>query len=465
MSSSTDTATDSPNAPPTIAAFSPASASVVSRSTFQVHQKSPLLVATPPQVTRALSKAFPWIQQLDNIFALLTWDSKDPWESFLVVAAFWGVALYGDTLLRWAGNICVVALLIAGMFLRRYYRRDEGTTLDDILATLNRLNHRVDVFLSPCVTLLNIFSSEKNATTATTRPALTTLFIRILLLTPIWLAISIWPLHIITPRRIVLFSGTLLLSWHSRPAKVSRTLLWRSTTLRIISQRITGLTLSPSPAPPALPPRASASTTTITPATSSPGVKFTFAIFENERRWLGIGWTATMFPSERAAWTDEHLSPCPPPNEFQLPETPAGSKVRWRWVVGEEWEVEGATGNGSGGKRQELKDRLGGPGEGGEGWWYYDNKWHDGRRGVDGWGKYTRRRKWVRRAELVEDDGREEEEVNGKDDVPKKATPPPLPPRERLEEDARDSGSSTSGSEDGGIDSEDGPVVPPPLPR
>ena len=36
-----------------------------------------------------------------------------------------------------------------------------------------------------------------------------------------------------------------------------------------------------------------------------------------------------------------------------------------------------------------------------EGWWYYDNKWRDGKKS-DGWGKYTRRRKWVRRAELVE---------------------------------------------------------------
>jgi len=132
-------------------------------------------------------------------------------------------------------------------------------------------------------------------------------------------------------------------------------------------------------------------------------------------------------------------------------------------VEGEGWEVEGATGNSGGGKRQELKDRLGGPGEGGEGWWYYDNKWHDGRRGVDGWGKYTRRRKWVRRAELVEDD----EVANGGpvDGDNARPPPPPLPPRERLEEDARDSGSS--GSEDGGIrvnGDEDGAVVTPPLP-
>lgn len=30
------------------------------------------------------------------------------------------------------------------------------------------------------------------------------------------------------------------------------------------------------------------------------------------------------------------------------------------------------------------------------------SQWHDGRRGRDGWGRYTRRRKWCRDAELVE---------------------------------------------------------------
>ncbi|KAI7635748.1 hypothetical protein KC343_g1634, partial [Hortaea werneckii] len=35
------------------------------------------------------------------------------------------------------------------------------------------------------------------------------------------------------------------------------------------------------------------------------------------------------------------------------------------------------------------------------GWVYFDNKWLDGRK-TDGWGRYTRRRKWMRDAELVE---------------------------------------------------------------
>lgn len=449
-----------------------------------MHQKSPLLVATPPQVTRALSRAYPWIRAGDYAFGLLTWTSGDPWESFIVVGVFWFVALYGGVVLRWAGNIAVVAILIAAMFLRRYSEGETTTTLDEILSSLNSLTHRVEIFCAPCSTLLNTLSSEKNATTATTRPKLTRLFVRILLLSPLWVLLSVYPLQLITPRRIVVMAGTLVLSWHSRPAKVSRTILWRSTALRALAERITGLALTPAIAP-RLPPRggpvAAAAAAPPSPLdgavpakSQSPGVKFTFALYENQRRWLGVGWTAIMFAYERAPWTDEHLQPCAPPDEFVLPATPAGSAVKWRWVPGEDWEVEGAEEGKGKGKRvsQEVKDRLGGPGEGGEGWWYYDNKWRDGRRGVDGWGKYTRRRKWMRRAELVEADDaveppqQQQQVVEQVTEQPKKQemialppttqvdgtarrkTPPPLPPREHkeiLEEDARDSGSEDEG--------------------
>ena len=56
-----------------------------------------------------------------------------------------------------------------------------------------------------------------------------------------------------------------------------------------------------------------------------------------------------------------------------------------------------------GGKEREKSAKRIGGGGGGDysGWVYYDNSWGDGRR-EDGWGRYTRRRKWVRDAELVE---------------------------------------------------------------
>lgn len=51
---------------------------------------------------------------------LLTWTSGDPWESFLVVAAFWAVVLYGEVLVRYGGNVLVIVGLAVGMFLRRF---------------------------------------------------------------------------------------------------------------------------------------------------------------------------------------------------------------------------------------------------------------------------------------------------------------------------------------------------------
>lgn len=99
-----------------------------------------------------------------------------------------------------------------------------------------------------------------------------------------------------------------------------------------------------------------------------------------------------MLAYERAAWTDEHLNSVPPKDQFELPEV-EGGQSRWRWVQGSEWKVEGPEKDRKADKSVPKEE---------DGWIYYDNKWRDGRRGQDGWGRYTRRRKWYRDAELVE---------------------------------------------------------------
>lgn len=280
--------------------------------------------------------------------------------------------------------------------------------MDEILETLQTFTARLNIFFDPFYTLTTFLSVGQTPTSATTAPALKNLAIRMLMVTPIWLLLAVWPFHIITGRRIIIMTGTLILSWHSRPAKVTRTILWRSITVRLACEKITGLSFTPtSVVPPPLPPRKpggvspNASTTSL-PATltstiatvattaakaatkstplqpggvSSPGVKFTFVIYENQRRWLGIGWNTSLFAYERAPWTDESLEPCPPPAEFQLPVTVEGSGVKWRWVAGEDWRVDGQDTEGrKPGKKQAIKDKLGGSGVEGEGWIYYDNK-------------------------------------------------------------------------------------------
>ena len=376
--------------PSTVAAFSPStstSAATKQRSTVLVHRKSPLLVATPPAVTRALAFSHPFILPLSQIVGLVTWSTGDPWESFLVVAGFWVITLYGDDAIRWAGPVVLVSLIILGMYSRRYSplsstgwtpsqklasdrkrQQQESNakhqkSLDEILDTMNTFTSRCNIFMEPLMQLTDFLSTQRTATSATTRPALTSLFIRILFVSPVWILLTAPPLYILTTRRVFLCVGTIVLSWHSRPARVSRTILWRSLLIRRTISILTGLKFgkpTDRQAPP-LPPRQKTQQDMANSMLSSEpsGVRFTFVVFENQRRWLGIGWTTTLLAYERAAWTDEHLNASDPKDDFQLPQVDHGS-AHWRWVKGSEWQVEGA------GKNKASA--------GGDGWIYYDNK-------------------------------------------------------------------------------------------
>ncbi|KAF2771178.1 Pex24p-domain-containing protein [Teratosphaeria nubilosa] len=412
-----------PGQKPTVAAFAPnqqtASKPGHTRgASVLIHQKTPLLVATPPHVTRALAYSHPFILPLNHVAGLLSWTTGDPWESFLLVSAFWFCTLYGDAVIRWAGPLVVVVGLIAGMYCRRYSPLSSRTwsgekvkkkesekqrkSLDEILDTLQTFTGRCDVLLDPFLRMTEFLSTQSSATSATTRPALTTLFLRILAFTPVWILLTVPPLYILTTKRIILSIGTLGLTWHSRPARITRTILWRSRTVRRISSAITGLQFIGSPmekAPP-LPPRKGPKATALNGKAEKPGIRFTFTLWENQRRWVGLGWTNSLLTYERQNWTDEHMNTESDPGHFELPETDHGT-TKWRWAPGSEWRVEGAPAVSKDSKEKSAKRIGGGGGADDRGWIYYDNKWQ-GPSKVDGWGRYTRRRKWVRDAELVE---------------------------------------------------------------
>jgi len=426
--------------PPTYASFSPVTLSANTpsrssrRSTILVHQKSPLLLATPPQITRALAYSHPFLLPLNKAAGLLSWTTGDPWESFLLLCAFWAVVLYGDVVVRTAGPIVLVISLIIAMYGRRYsplsssgwtepaskdgsagsthgsgapgksgHQRSgsEATstrhqkTLDEIVDTLKEFTGRCNVLLGPALELTDFLSTQRTPTSATTRPALTALFVRILFCTPFWYALTISPWRIITTRRVVLLLGTLVLTWHARIMRVARTILWRSSTVRKTVSVVTGLQLekpvkTPGPAVPDIvtttaaegqsPQAARKPDSELTKALRrrshkhgnnatgrDAGVKFTFIIYENQRRWVGLGWTQSMFAYERAAWTDEHSNPVPSRNEFELPDVEDGSNMRWRWVEGSKWRVDGVADDAS--KEVDYDGE-----QGKNGWIYYDNK-------------------------------------------------------------------------------------------
>lgn len=472
--------------PPTYATFSPVTLSSNApsrssrRSTILVHQKSPLLLATPPQITRALAYSHPFLLPLNTFAGLITWSSGDPWQSFLLLCAFWATVLYGDVIVTWAGPIVVGMGLIAGMYGRRYsplsssgwteprsqIRDSTGKTagqtggeggqqkgkanagekqskhtrgnsevtntkhqktLDEIVETLKELTGRCNVLMEPLLDLTDFLSTQRTPTSATTRPALTVVFMRLLIITPVWIALSVPPWHIITTRRVLLVAGTIMLTWHARVLRVSRTILWRSSAVRRMAAAITGLHFetvehtfqrkAPATDLNNQQVRAQQQESELTKALGrtsfqtnrrsgdkqrSAGVKFTFIIYENQRRWVGLGWTNNLFAYERSSWTDEHGNAVPAKEDFELPGVEDGSRMVWRWVEGGRWRVDGVA------DEQGPVDYDGD--EGKNGWIFYDNKWQNGQRGSDGWTRWTRRRKWYRDAELVEVDHSQEDQ-------------------------------------------------------
>ncbi|KAK2748889.1 peroxisome- protein [Myotisia sp. PD_48] len=464
--------------PPTVAAFSPNTISGNSltskqRSTIIVHRKSPLLVATPPAVTRALAYSHPFLLPLNRLVGLLSWTTGDPWESFLLLVVFWAVTLHGGAIVLWGGPILVVIGLMLGLYSRRYsplsstgltgekhgHKKElseskarQHKTLDEIVETLREFTTRCNILLEPMRDLTDFLSTQRTATSTTTRPALTALLTRIIFVTPLWILLTLPPFYLITMRRVVITVGTIILTWHSKPARIFRVLLWRSLLVRRASSVITGLQFSAEVSAEATSEKSPGKTpllslpsfrskqpnhratdfSTKRRRANSSGIRFTFILYENQRRWLGIGWTYSLFAYERPAWSDEHLNPVPPTDEFELPEVQGGN-ARWRWVAGSEWRIDGLSSTESG-KKKGKSNKSSDPDD--NGWIYYDNKWNDARR-QDGWGRYTRRRKWCRDAELVEMTPSTE------------ATPPPSPSPERT--DRVNNGKSNS--DDGSLNS------------
>lgn len=128
---------------------------------------------------------------------------------------------------------------------------------------------------------------------------------------------------------------------------------------------------------------------------------FQFEVYENQRWWLGVNWTTNMMPSEREAWTDTQLKPIVSKEEFKLPEPSSTvthhplnetqmierhtNKV-WSWADGDWWvDMTG-----------EIAGKIDH-----NGWEYGNNAWKQ-LTGMPGLQTFTRRRKWCRRARLVE---------------------------------------------------------------
>jgi hypothetical protein len=148
------------------------------------------------------------------------------------------------------------------------------------------------------------------------------------------------------PLRVLIASfGTLAISWRAPWFIVIRRTLWRSAYVRwslyslwarLSGQPMPEIRISNQP-----------KLETPQPVTS---LRFLFEIYENQRWWMGLDFTAALLPSERPSWCSKNQQPLSPPNSFALPEpsiiylpnTNGQGRIKrtatWKWEEAE-WTV------------------------------------------------------------------------------------------------------------------------------
>ncbi|KAF8230142.1 hypothetical protein L208DRAFT_1452790 [Tricholoma matsutake] len=389
--------------------------------------------SVPHSLTVVLVQLAPHISSIRHIAELICWH-RSWYHSCLLLASWWAVCLLAETALR---NWLPVIILLAFLATRSlFHPRPTTPTTEHVLQST----------IADLILIQSLFSTIP--TVSVTSPMLllrvsASVYLPYLLIT-----------HFIPLRVILGIVGTLFLSWRAPWANLVRSTLWRSAWVRW-SVYYAWSRLSDQP----LPPRTLSLQPTLTTPKPANALRFLFTIYENQRWWMGLDWTAALLPGERPSWCSAVQHVVSPPNAFSLPEPTTvylsdgrGGRVKrtatWQWEE-PEWKVlvrkdggelnrieqplpsgKDETSNGSrllkaAGKMKESNVSGNGDGESvtqhahepneedhittdADGWVYGDNKW-EGLNSKGGMGKYTRYRRWTRVAavaevvELVED--------------------------------------------------------------
>ncbi|WPK27019.1 hypothetical protein PUMCH_004390 [Australozyma saopauloensis] len=369
------------------------------------------LLVDNPILASALANIFPYILFIDDFLEVVTWTNDNPYKNLLLVSAYSVLWLYWSKFRLWIIPILAVLAFLSLVWTTSSVIYDskfnEKPTVDEVLRALHNITVRFELLLRPAK---HLSLQKKNYVT---------MAVGALLITPLHLAVMKW---ILLPQTYVWWIGVFVLTYHSPFAYASRRLLWRSAYVRRCTYWLTGLkirldrgevstkraheTISRAHTPNSadvqksldlvpIPNKAEmVNDFTITQKTilSSTQLRQSvrFDILENERRWIGLGWSKYLLPNERSCFCYEALmAPAPDPNASRHFRFPVFADdlytYQWQWMD-EEWHLDSDFDRG--------KDK--------EGWVYYDNNW-DLPRYYDGFSRYTRARKWTRRAILLID--------------------------------------------------------------
>lgn len=361
------------------------------------------LLTESPKLSTALSQIFPYLLLIDNLLEILTWTNEDHYQNFLLLTCYSCIIVYWN----WVSHVILPILMTLAFSSIVWFissiiydsKYDEKPTIEEVLYTLHNITIRCEMLLRP---IKHVPIQRKH---------FIKLVIASIFLTPLNFAVL---KTLIPPQKYILFLGLFLFTFHSPYSFAIRRLLWRSLYVRIAILYITGLDIKirkdydPNDYQ-TVSRVASASNSDAeglggTPVLSdfkiikkrvvSPTqLKQTvvFEVLENERRWLGVGWSSLLYPSERPNFCYEgsyNLAPNITVHKENFPFPVFENDLYaylWEWID-DDWSLEL--------EYQKSKAH--------DGWVYFDSNWGNGRV-RDGFSRYTRSRKWTRRATLIID--------------------------------------------------------------
>ncbi|KAI0093306.1 integral peroxisomal membrane peroxin-domain-containing protein [Irpex rosettiformis] len=297
-----------------------------------------VLNTLPSPLTISLVGLGPVLSRVRRLLEILSW--KSSWEeSWLALSCWWVVCLCSDIALRYGLPLLLCGLVVAS---RRINPVDSSLPTDE--DTLHQAIMDLTIIPQLLPSLPRNLVSTDNLTILIVVRTIAIIYVPYLFLT-----------YFVRLRVLVAIAGTILITWRARWALLIRRAFWRSAYIRWgtyhLWSRITGLPLPP----PITPADQTVSITTTeksnTSASPANSIRFLFTVYENQRWWMGLDFTAALLPGERPSWCTNSQQPVSPPAVFALPASttiylPDPSRkngkikrmARWTWEE-PEWKV------------------------------------------------------------------------------------------------------------------------------
>ncbi|KAJ7350239.1 integral peroxisomal membrane peroxin-domain-containing protein [Mycena albidolilacea] len=285
-------------------------------------------------VTALLVALAPAIHSLRRILEIPAWTST--YDAFLLLALWWALVLLAELTLRYfLPFACIAVLALSSSSKRSSPPLASEQTVQAAVADLTSIEALIPT--------LPALPPSLRAPKLLLRASLM-LYLPYLLLT-----------HLVPLRVLVAIAGTVLLVWRAPWVAALRVSLWRTAWFRWGLYHLLA-TVTGQPIP--LPPTSAFSAAAVAAPTPTKSLRFLFTIYENQRWWMGLDWTAALLPAERPSWCSKTYTAVAPPYAFVLPDdttlyqpsSDGKGRVKrcaeWSWEE-DEWRVmvrrEGAT--------------------------------------------------------------------------------------------------------------------------